>query len=65
MKKYECYFEEPRKNIYFKVTPYEPNDAVKLSITAYQGKENVIEVCLTESQVDELINELKMYKSKF
>lgn len=65
MKKYSCFYEEPRKNIYFKVQPYEPNGTVKLSITAYEGKSNVIEVCLTKEQVDDLIEELKEYRENF
>lgn len=67
MKKYECFFEEPRKNVYFKLQPYEhkPNDSVKLSLTAYQGDDNIIEVCLTEKQVDSLIYELMKHKKNF
>ncbi|MFO1442918.1 hypothetical protein KDN24_06770 [Bacillus sp. Bva_UNVM-123] len=65
MNKYFCYFEEPHKNIYFKVRPYEPNGEVKLSVTAYQGRDNVIEVCLTKEQVDELIMELNEYRNQF
>jgi hypothetical protein len=61
LKKYFCYFEELRKNIYFQVRPYEPNTNVKLSITAYQGKDNVIEVCLTKQQAQELVEELNDY----
>lgn len=65
MKKYSCYYEEPSKNIYLKVDSYSPNSDVKLSITSYQGKDNVIEVCLTEGQVDSLISDLMEYKNKF
>lgn len=65
MKKYECFFEEPHKNIYFKIRPYEPNGTVKLSVTAYQGQNNVIEVCLTKEQVDDLIAELTEYRKSF
>lgn len=65
MKKYFCDFEETRKNIYFKLRPYNPNSSVKLSVTAYQGRDNVIEVCLTKEQVDDLINELCEYRKNF
>ena len=40
---------------------YEPNGEVKLSITAYQCKDNVIEVCLTKDQAHELVAELNDY----
>lgn len=64
MKKYFCYFEAPHKNIYFQVRPYEPNGDVKLSVTAFQGKDNVIEVCLTKDEAQELVAELNSYIEK-
>lgn len=63
MKKYWCYFEDDSKNVNFELCPYDDNKAVELSITAYAGVYDVIEICLTEKQVDELIEELLEYKN--
>lgn len=58
MRKYSCFHEDESKNICLKVRTYQPQNPVPLSITAYQGENNVIEVCLTKAQAQELIAEL-------
>ncbi|PYE51551.1 hypothetical protein HUB98_05950 [Paenibacillus barcinonensis] len=57
--RYSCYFELPRKGIYFEVD----TEASHVSFSNYKDSEFLTEVCLEKDDVVRLIEQLQSYVS--